>query len=67
MKAGREHRVPLSERATAILAKMSAARTGDHVFPGADDGHLSPSSLQAVLKRKGIEGATVHGFIPTYS
>ena len=67
MKAGREHRVPLSERATAILAKMSAARTGDHVFPGADDGHLSPSSLQAVLKRKGIEGATVHGFSPTYS
>ena len=34
MKAAREHRVPLSERALAILERLSEARTGEFVFPG---------------------------------
>src|SRR6478735_7586782 len=34
MKAGREHRVPLSQRATGILARLGEARSGDFVFPG---------------------------------
>jgi integrase len=34
MKAGREHRVPLSQRATDILARLGEARSGDFVFPG---------------------------------
>ena len=33
MKAAREHRVPLSDRALAILERLSEARTGDLVFP----------------------------------
>jgi len=34
MKAGREHRVPLSIRALAILEKLAEAKTGDFVFAG---------------------------------
>ena len=34
MKAGKEHRVPLSEAAMAILRAMAEIRTGEHVFPG---------------------------------
>ena len=33
-KAAREHRVPLSDRALAILTEMEAGRAGEFVFPG---------------------------------
>jgi integrase len=33
-KSAREHRVPLSDRALAILRDLEAGRTGDYVFPG---------------------------------
>jgi integrase len=35
-KAAREHRVPLSERAVAILREMEAGRDGDYIFPAAN-------------------------------
>lgn len=35
MKGGREHRVPISERAFEILTAMQAIRTGAFVFPSA--------------------------------
>jgi integrase len=60
MKAGREHRVPLSGRALAILKELAAARTGDFVFPG--ERHVSAMSLEMVLRRMKAEGVTVHGF-----
>jgi integrase len=63
VKAGREHRVPLSGRALAILAELAAVRTGDFVFPGQRPGKpLSPKSLEMVLRRVKVEGTTVHGF-----
>ena len=34
MKGGREHRVPLSERAMVILIELHGARISDFVFPG---------------------------------
>ena len=34
MKAGREHRVPLSPRAIAILRKLEKLKAGEFVFPG---------------------------------
>jgi integrase len=34
MKAGREHRVPLSQRATDVLVRLGEGRSGDFVFPG---------------------------------
>ncbi len=34
IKAGKEHRVPLSKPALTILQKLAAARSGEYVFPG---------------------------------
>ena len=63
MKAGREHRVPLSSRALAILSSMAAARTGDFIFPGQKKGKpLSGMAMEMMLRRMKIENATVHGF-----
>jgi integrase len=59
MKAGREHRVPLSERAVAILKQLAEIRTSEFVFPGQrKDKPLS----DAALPRMKANGITVHGF-----
>jgi integrase len=63
MKAAREHRVPLSSRALAIMTYLEERRSSDFVFPGErTGGPLSEMSLAMVLRRMKIEGATVHGF-----
>lgn len=63
MKAGREHRVPLSHRATDILVRLSEGRSGDFVFPGQRrDKPLSNMAMEMMLRRMKIENATVHGF-----
>ena len=63
MKAAREHRVPLSEPALAILSRVNEAKVSDYVFPGHRSGKpLSVMALEMVLRRMGIEDATVHGF-----
>lgn len=63
MKAGRVHRVPLSDRAAAIVAKMCEAKVGDYVFPGSRTGKpLSGMAMEMLLRRMKIEGVTVHGF-----
>ena len=63
MKSAREHRVPLSHRAIEILDLMTAIRTSDWVFPGNQLRKSLPNmSLEMVLRRMKIEGATVHGF-----
>jgi integrase len=63
MKAGREHRVPLSDPALAILTKLDEARTSDFVFPGQQSGKpLSIMALDMILRRMGVDRATVHGF-----
>ena len=63
MKAGRPHRVPLPERAIAILEEMAAVRTGELVFPGQRAGRpLSNMALEMILRRMGADGVTVHGF-----
>jgi integrase len=63
MKAGREHRVPLSSRATAILRQLEKLKTGNFVFAGqARNKPLSNMAMEMVLRRMKIEDATVHGF-----
>jgi integrase len=63
MKAAREHRVPLSERALEILEKLGNAMTGDYVFPSPRGRKpLSHVSMAKVMRRLQIDGATVHGF-----
>src|SRR6516164_4521600 len=59
MKPGREHRVPLSDRAVAILKQLAEIRTGEFVFPGQRKD--SPLSYKA-LRRIKANGSTVHGF-----
>jgi integrase len=62
MKAGREHRVPLSASAVAILNLLISVRDSDFVFPGRKRGRpLSPMALVMVLRRMKVN-ATVHGF-----
>jgi integrase len=63
MKAGREHRVPLSPRAVAILRQLAKVKVGDFVFDGqARNKPLSNMAMEMVLRRMKIEDATVHGF-----
>lgn len=72
MKARKEHRVPLSDDAVAILQALpriqEAAKPGDDlVFPGATSGRpLSDMSLLTVIRRldrgENAPHITVHGF-----
>jgi integrase len=63
MKAGREHRIPLSDSAMAVLAKAENLRDGVFVFSGARAGRpLSGMSMEMVLRRMNVVGVTVHGF-----
>jgi integrase len=67
MKAGKEHRVPLSDAAHAILTRMDKHRMGKYVFPGRSEGKpLSDMSLTAVLRRMNRGDITVHGFRSTF-
>ncbi|HJQ59291.1 MAG TPA: integrase arm-type DNA-binding domain-containing protein [Vineibacter sp.] len=62
MKGKKEHRVPLTDPALALLRKLAAARTGDLIFPGQSEGMpLSNMTMQAVLRRLRVRG-TPHGF-----
>jgi integrase len=68
MKSGREHRVPLSAAAQAILKDMAAARTSDFVFPDSRrGGSLSDAAMLKLLKRMGSGDLTAHGFRSTFS
>lgn len=63
MKAGREHRVPLSPRTVSILQGLKQVDAGDFVFPGqARNRPLSNMAMEMVLRRMKIHDATVHGF-----
>lgn len=60
MKAGKQHRVPLSSDVLNCLRKLD--RVDDLVFPGKGGAKpLSNMAMAMVLRRLGIE-ATVHGF-----
>ncbi len=69
MKAGKEHRVPLSARALAILEEMEAHRGADDdfVFPGGKFGKpLSNMAFLMLLRRMGRDDLTAHGFRATF-
>lgn len=63
MKAGVEHRVPLSARALEILEAQRACTNGAFVFPSPfGDKPLSHVVMQREVARLGAKGITVHGF-----
>jgi integrase len=69
MKAGREHRVPLSPRALAIVREMQLIQKyqpGSLLFPGARKGRrVADVTITATLRQIGIDTA-VHGFRATF-
>jgi integrase len=64
MKTGREHRVPLSAAALALLERVKASRElSTLAFPGARAARpLSDMTLTAVLRRMKRGELTAHGF-----
>lgn len=62
MKARREHRVPLSDAALAVLEDARKICQGEYIFPGVRTGKpMSDMSLSMLVRR--IQSAiTVHGF-----
>ena len=62
MKTGREHRVPLSRGALAVLQEAQALADGSRVvFPSARGGPLSEAAISKMVRDLGI-GAVPHGF-----
>jgi integrase len=68
MKSGREHRVPLSDAAMAVLEKMRGYNlTGDFIFPNISRGRpLSNMALLKQLERMDRADITTHGFRATF-
>jgi len=63
MKAGKEHRVPLSAPAMAILVKLAEGKASDIVFESPRGKRpLSHIAMAKVIERMGVENATPHGF-----
>jgi integrase len=75
MKAGKEHRVPLSERGLAIVNEINRPSGGEQakdtpgafVFPGGKVGApLSNMAFLMLLRRMGRDDLTAHGFRSTF-
>lgn len=65
MKAKKEHRVPLSDRAAELLRAQLKISHSDFAFPAPKGGMLSDVTLTAVLRR--MKAAAVpHGFRSTF-
>src|SRR5690606_31623924 len=51
MKAGKEHRVPLSEAAVQLLRDLPRLKDNDLVFPAPRGGVMSDQAMKAAIKR----------------
>lgn len=65
MKAGHEHRVPLSPAAIDILQRLPKFKDVEFVFPSARGGQLSDMTLLAVMRRLNAK-AVPHGLRSTF-
>lgn len=65
MKAGREHRIPLSDAALAIVKAQAEASQADFVFAGGNGRPLSNMAMLVLLRRMQRD-LTVHGFRSTF-
>lgn len=67
MKVGVEHRIPLSDQAIKVVAKMADHKMSDYVFPNRTNGKpMSNAGMSSVLKRLERTDITVHGFRSTF-
>jgi len=63
MKSGKDHKIPLSAPAIAIIESMQAIRKGAFVFPGRKGYRpLSNMAFLMLLRRMGRGDLTAHGF-----
>lgn len=65
MKAGREHKVPLSPQALALLKSLPRYASSSLVFPSPTGRMLSDMALAAVTRRMEVD-AVPHGFRSTF-
>jgi integrase len=65
IKMGKEHRIPLSDAAMAVIEAMRDLRQSDYVFPGLRAGR--PIGHNVVWKLAKALGTTVHGLRSTFS
>lgn len=65
MKAKKEHRVPLSPAAIALLKSLPEGEPDALLFPGTRGSQLSDMTLLAIMRRQQLE-ATPHGFRSTF-
>lgn len=66
MKAGRPHRIPLSDEALALLQKLPRFEGTTLLFPGQGLKPLSDMSMTAVMRRMGLS-AVPHGFRSSFT
>lgn len=72
MKMGREHRVPLTSEAIALLNDLPQFEGSPYVFPAAKGGQISDMTISAVMKRQGFTDsrtgrtAVPHGLRSTF-
>jgi integrase len=60
-KNGRQHRIPLCDWATAIVAEAAALRAGAWLLPARGrEGHVTPSGVLQAVQRILGSGVTVH-------
>lgn len=65
MKAGREHRVPLSAEAVAVLRLVPKVEGNSYVFPSSRGGCMSDMALTQLMRRMEVD-AVPHGFRSTF-
>ena len=61
-KTKREHVVPLSAPALAIVRGQQALYSGEVIFPGRGGSPFGSFTALEALRRLGVEGVTLHGF-----
>ena len=72
MKMSREHRVPLTSAARALLAALPRFEGSPYVFPAARGGQISDMTISAVMRRQGFidvrtgRTAVPHGLRSTF-
>jgi integrase len=66
MKAGREHRVPLSSRAMEVVEEMAKLGGEGYLFPGPKPKKPLSGMAMAMLLRRMKSEITVHGFRSTF-
>ena len=65
-KANREHAIPLSDKALAVLAEARKAGASGLIFKGRKGGRMNPASLLACWKSIGAAGV-IHGLRSSFA